>query len=157
RMQQGEFIRAGAWLAVAGAGAGLALAGAALTGNLGSSTTIEQVTTPPTTASTLRSSAAGLTVQEIYRPPAPGAVRITDPSPNPRRWVGSGLVIDKAGHIVTSNHVVSGARGLKVSFSGSDEVDAALVGNDPTTDVAVLQVTAHSRSLSPLPLGDSDL
>jgi len=156
-MQQGEFIRAGAWLAVAGAGAGLALAGAALTGNLGSSTTVEEVTTPPATASTLGTPASGLTVQEIFRLDAPGVVRITDSSPAPRRSLGSGFVIDKAGHIVTSNLAVSGATRLKVSFSGSDEVDASVIGNDPSTDVAVLQVEAHSRSLSPLPLGDSDL
>jgi S1-C subfamily serine protease len=65
-------------------------------------------------------------------------------------------VIDKAGHILTSDHVISGAHGVQVSFSGVDQLDATVVGKDPTTDVAVLQITAHSRSLSPLPLGDSD-
>src|SRR5262249_27325969 len=83
---------------------------------------------------------------------APGVVRISA-----NRSLGSGFVIDKAGHIITSNLVVSGATGLKISFSGADEVDASVVGHDPATDVAVLQVDAHSRSLSPLPLGDSDL
>ena len=159
-MQQGEFIRAGAFLVVAGAGAGLALAGAALTGNLGSSTTIEQVTTSPVIATSLANPGRALSVQEIYRLDAPGVVRISDSAARPPgadRSLGSGFVIDKAGHIVTSNLVVSGVSGIKVSFSGSDEVDASVVGHDPATDVAVLQVDAHSRSLSPLPLGDSDL
>ena len=159
-MQQGDFIRAGGLLVVAGAGAGLALAGAALTGNLGSSTTIEQVTTPPVIATSLANSGRGLSVQEIYRLDAPGVVRISNADARPPaadRSLGSGFVIDKAGHIVTSNLVVSGVSGIKVSFSGSDEVDASVVGHDPATDVAVLQVDAHSRSLSPLPLGDSDL
>jgi S1-C subfamily serine protease len=159
-MQQGDFVRAGALLVVAGAGAGLALGGAALTGNLGSSTTIEQVTTPPVIATSLANSGRGLSVQEIYRLDAPGVVRISDAVATPPavdRSLGSGFVIDKAGHIVTSNLVVSGARGVKVSFSGTHEVDASIVGHDPATDVAVLQVDAHSRSLSPLPLGDSDL
>jgi S1-C subfamily serine protease len=158
-MQQGEFIRAGAFIVVAGAGAGLALAGAALTGNLGSSTTIEQVTTPPVTATSLANVGRGLSVQEIYRLDAPGVVRISDSAAKPPaadRSLGSGFVIDKAGHIVTSNLVVSGVSGIKVSFSGTDQVDASIVGHDPATDVAVLQVDAHSRSLSPLPLGDSD-
>jgi S1-C subfamily serine protease len=159
-MQQADVIRGGAWVVVAGAGAGLALAGAALTGRLGSTTTIQEITTPLTAASSLGTGSRGLSVQEIYRLDAPGVVRISD-SASARsrtdRLLGSGFVIDKAGHIVTSNHVVSGATGLKVSFSGSDEVDASIVGHDPTTDVAVLQVDAHSRSLSPLPLGDSDL
>jgi S1-C subfamily serine protease len=154
-MHQGDVIRAGAWVAVAGAGAGLALAGAALTGKLGSSTTIEQITPAPSAASTLATN-RGLSVQEIFRLDAPGVVRISGPSAA-NGSLGSGFVIDKAGHIVTSNLVVSGARGLKVSFSGSDEVDASIIGNDPATDVAVLQIDAHSRSLSPLPLGDSDL
>jgi S1-C subfamily serine protease len=159
-MQQGALIRAGALVVVAGAGAGLALAGAALTGNLGSSTTIEQVTTPPAIAASLANAGRGLSVQEIYRLDAPGVVRISNADAKPsaaNRSLGSGFVIDKAGHIVTSNLVVSGVSGIKVSFSGSDEVDASIVGHDPATDVAVLQVDAHSRSLSPLPLGDSDL
>jgi S1-C subfamily serine protease len=161
RVQQGDVIRAGAWVAVAGAGAGLALAGAALTGKLGSSTTFEQITPTSPAASTLATPGRGLSVQEIFRLDAPGVVRISDSTgPAPavvHQSLGSGFVIDKAGHIVTSNLVVSGARALKVSFSGSDEVDASIIGHDPTTDVAVLQVDAHSRSLSPLPLGDSDL
>jgi S1-C subfamily serine protease len=155
-MQQGDVIRAGAWVAVAGAGAGFALAGAALTGKLGSSTTIEQITPAPVAPSSLAST-KGLSVQEIFRLDAPGVVRISDSPSAANPSLGSGFVIDKAGHIVTSNLVVSGARSLKVSFSGSNEVDAEVVGNDPATDVAVLQVNTHSRSLSPLPLGDSDL
>jgi S1-C subfamily serine protease len=159
-MQQGDFIRAGALLAVAGAGAGLALAGAAMTGHLDASTTIEQITPPTVAASSLGRAGRGLSVQEIYRLDAPGVVRISDAGSASRaadRSLGSGFVIDKAGHIITSNGVVSGASGIKVSFSGADEVDASIVGNDPATDVAVLQVNAHSRSLSPLPLGDSDI
>ncbi len=65
-------------------------------------------------------------------------------------------MIDKAGHIVTSSRVVSGSPSLHVRFTGSDDLSATLVGSDPTTDVALLQIDAHSRSLSPLPLGDSD-
>ena len=132
-MQQGDFIRAGGLLVVAGTGAGLALAGAALTGNLGSSTTIEQVTTPPVIATSLANSGRGLSVQEIYRLDAPGVVRISNADARPPaadRSLGSGFVIDKAGHIVTSNLVVSGVSGIKVSFSGSDEVDASVVGHD---------------------------
>ena len=68
-----------------------------------------------------------------------------------------GFVIDKAGHIVTSNRVISGARSVKVSFSGNDELDATRRRRrtrPPTSPSS--RSTAHSRSLSPLPLGDSD-
>ena len=104
-MQQGDVIRAGAWVAVAGAGAGLALAGAALTGKLGSSTTLEQITPSPAAARRSPTPGRGLSVQEIFRLDAPGVVRISDSTRRRagRRHhsLGSGFVIDKAGHIVT--------------------------------------------------------
>ena len=161
-MQQGDLIRTSVWIAAAGVGAGLALAGAALTGHLDNSTTIEQIASgPPTGAGAPSTPKGNLSVEQIYRLDSPGVVQINGLAGSPpaarRQALGSGFVIDKAGHIVTSNRVISGAPGLKVSFSGNDELDATLVGQDPSTDVAVLQVDAHSRSFSPLPLGDSDL
>jgi S1-C subfamily serine protease len=74
----------------------------------------------------------------------------------PRLGVGSGFVIDKAGHVVTSLHVVEGAETITVSFSNRDRVKARLVGADPATDLAVLQLDTPSRALTPLILGDSD-
>src|ERR671929_1282700 len=70
--------------------------------------------------------------------------------------LGSGFVIDKAGHIITNDHVVEGARSVDVSFSNNESMRARIVGVDPSTDVAVLQVDAHSRALTPLALGNSD-
>jgi S1-C subfamily serine protease len=154
-MQQGDFIRAVTLIAAAGAGAGLALTGAAITGHLDNSTTIQQIMPATSQAESTIPAASGLTVQQIYRQDAPGVVQINTPVPT--SGLGSGFVIDKAGHIVTSNGILSGARSVKVSFSGSDELDASVIGTDPTTDIAVLQVRTHSRSLNPLPLGDSDL
>ena len=73
-----------------------------------------------------------------------------------QRALGSGFVIDKAGHIVTNYHVVQGAQEVDVNFSGRDPVRAKVVGVDPSTDLAVLQVDVPGRALTPLPLGDSD-
>jgi len=115
-----------------------------------------------------------LTVNEIYRRAAPGVVQVTAtqvvasprvdpffgfpfPSPQQAEALGSGFVIDKAGHIVTNYHVVEGARSVEVSFSNNESMKAKIVGTDPSTDVAVLQVDAHSRALTPLSLGNSDL
>src|SRR5204862_6626081 len=70
--------------------------------------------------------------------------------------IGSGFVIDKSGHIVTNDHVVSGASRVQVSFSDNESMKARIVGEDPATDIAVLQVSAPSRALRPLTLGDSD-
>src|SRR5213075_901049 len=80
----------------------------------------------------------------------------TSPSLETQRALGSGFVVDKAGHIVTNYHVVQGATRVEVSFSDNEQLHARIVGRDPATDLAVLQVKAHSRALTPLTLGDSD-
>jgi S1-C subfamily serine protease len=70
--------------------------------------------------------------------------------------LGSGFVIDKAGHIVTNFHVVSGARDVQVSFTSGERLKAKVVGSDPATDIAVLQIDASSRAFTPLTWGDSE-
>jgi S1-C subfamily serine protease len=74
----------------------------------------------------------------------------------PQRGLGSGFVIDKSGHIVTNLHVVQGADEVEVSFSNGEEMDASVVGDDQSTDIALLKVEADSRALRPLSLGNSD-
>ena len=63
---------------------------------------------------------------------------------------GSGFVIDKQGHIVTNQHVVSGSRSVNVEFSDGSTVDAEVVGTDPSTDVAVLDVNRPAAQLTPV-------
>src|SRR5215210_149646 len=53
---------------------------------------------------------------------------------------GSGFVIDSDGHIVTNQHVVDGADSVQVQFSDGSTASAQVVGTDPSTDVAVLDV-----------------
>jgi S1-C subfamily serine protease len=154
-------------------GAGLALGGAAALGRLGATTTVQQVAAAPVTSTSNASFATPsrvLSIGEIYKRDAPGVVQITatsmqtqtdpfgffPPTTHIARALGSGFVVDKAGHIITNDHVIAGAQKVQVSFSGVDELDARVVGKDPSTDVAVIQVDARSRSLNPLPLGDSD-
>ena len=69
---------------------------------------------------------------------------------------GSGFLIDTDGHIITNSHVVEGANEVKVTL-GSDETshDAEIVGTDPATDVALLEVDVPADQLRPLALGDS--
>ncbi|PFG42116.1 putative serine protease PepD [Isoptericola jiangsuensis] len=71
---------------------------------------------------------------------------------------GSGVVIDDAGHILTNNHVVSGASDDKVQVTLSDGrlFEATIVGTDPTTDLAVVQIVDAPDDLQPATLGDSD-
>jgi S1-C subfamily serine protease len=161
-------------LAVAVIGGGLALGGAAALGKLGDHTTVQQIM--PTTTSTATNAAQpaarrGLSPEAIYREDGPGVVQITatsvtqvpaDPfnllpsTPQTTESLGSGFVIDRAGHIVTNYHVIAGAEKVQVSFSGQDQIPATVVGKDRSTDLAVLKVDAHARALTPLTLGDSD-
>jgi len=156
-------------------GAGLALGGAALLGAFGSGTTTVREITPAAVAAlpTFQQSGRPLTINQIYRRAAPGVVQVTAtqvvdspnvdpffgfpfPTTTKQRALGSGFVIDKAGHIVTNFHVIEGSKSVEVSFSNHESMKAKIIGSDPSTDIAVLQVDAHSRALTPLTLGDSD-
>jgi serine protease Do len=81
------------------------------------------------------------------------------PFPAPRRPVrpsssGSGFVYDTQGHIITNNHVISGAAKITVGLQTGEEFEATLVGSDPQTDIAVLKIDA-GRDLTAAVLGDS--
>jgi putative serine protease PepD len=69
---------------------------------------------------------------------------------SPGEATGSGFVIDEEGHIVTNQHVVDGAQSVRVQFSDGTEVAAKIVGTDPSTDIAVLDVDRPSSELTPL-------
>jgi S1-C subfamily serine protease len=68
---------------------------------------------------------------------------------------GSGFVVDEKGHIVTNQHVVAGASSISVSFWNGAELNAEVVGTDPSTDLAVLRVDASRALLEPLRFADS--
>jgi S1-C subfamily serine protease len=151
----------------------VALGGVALTGDLGGGTTTVVRTSPSPAAAAPVADGNRLSVREIYSRAASGVVQITSTSGNtednpsgspvpsdqspaqPQQALGSGFVIDKAGHIVTNYHVIEGADQIEVSFSNRDTMRATLVGSDPSTDIAVLRVEASSRGLTPLEFGDS--
>ncbi|MGO9228207.1 MAG: Do family serine endopeptidase [Bryobacteraceae bacterium] len=70
--------------------------------------------------------------------------------------LGSGVVVDRAGYILTNNHVVDKADRIRVKFHGDvAEYEAKLVGTDPSTDLAVIKVTGKS-GLEPAKIGNSD-
>ncbi len=75
----------------------------------------------------------------------------------PSQSQGSGFIYDSQGHIVTNNHVVDGAAEITVVFWDGSEAEATLVGTDPDSDLAVIQVeNVDSAMLQPVPVGDSD-
>lgn len=72
----------------------------------------------------------------------------------PRRGKGSGFIVSKEGYILTNNHVVENADKIKVTLLDGRTFDAKKVGQDPTFDLAVIQIKA--KDLPVLPLGDSN-
>jgi len=72
-----------------------------------------------------------------------------------QKSLGSGFIIDREGHIVTNNHVVDGADGVKVKLANGKEFDAKVIGRDPKTDLALIKISGSS-DLQPLKMGNSD-
>jgi 2-alkenal reductase len=69
---------------------------------------------------------------------------------------GSGFVVDFDGHVITNQHVIDGATEIEVDFPSGHKAWASVVGSDPDSDLAVLNVDVPTGVLFPLPLGDSD-
>ena len=94
-------------------------------------------------------------VRQVYTQDGPGVVSV-DVSSDGGPGGGSGFVLDNSGHIVTNQHVVESADGVSVKLANGTREDAEVIGEDPSTDLAVIKVEAPERSLKPLTLGDSD-
>jgi len=69
--------------------------------------------------------------------------------------LGSGFIIDQKGVVVTNNHVIEGADDIIVRVDGDKEFKAKVLGADPLSDIAVLQLEANEK-FSPVKFGDSD-
>lgn len=73
----------------------------------------------------------------------------------PVEGVGSGVVIDAQGYILTNNHVIDDAERLKVTFADGRVLRGKVVGTDEATDLAVIKVESKDHSLPAAALGDS--
>ena len=73
----------------------------------------------------------------------------------PAEGMGSGSVLDKSGHILTNYHVIEGAKVIEVALFNGRTFAAQLVGNDPSSDLAVLKIDAPADMLFPVTIGDS--
>ncbi|MFQ6026437.1 MAG: S1C family serine protease [Dehalococcoidia bacterium] len=117
---------------------------------------------PATNQSVAAAPGAGSTVQ-VVKTLTPSVVHIATQSlaldqfnrPVPSGGVGTGLILDPEGNILTNNHVIAGARRIVVTLSSGESFPARLVGGDPSTDTAIINIDADN--LQPATLGDSDL
>ncbi|MDQ4047959.1 MAG: trypsin-like peptidase domain-containing protein [Actinomycetota bacterium] len=112
-------------------------------------------------------SSDGRSVSEIYKEEGSGVVFVQArgtssdspfglPGDRGGTATGSGFVVDEDGTIVTNAHVVEGSQDVAVRFEeDGDAVDAKVVGRDPSSDIALLEVDPDDAELRPIPLGDS--
>jgi S1-C subfamily serine protease len=98
---------------------------------------------------------------DLYDEVRASVVRITtgaasdDPFSDQATGLGSGVVIDEDGSILTNYHVVSGFDEVTVTFSDGTVVDGTVAGTDPGNDIALVKVEAGLDALKPATLGDS--
>ncbi len=69
--------------------------------------------------------------------------------------LGSGFIIDKKGIVITNNHVIQDAEDILVRVNGDKEYEATIIGTDPLSDIAVLQIQSEDKFI-PVKFGDSD-
>ena len=147
-----------------GFGGAIAASRAGLTGN---QVVVQEIQRDTSTDATSTGSTDGsaMTMQQIASVASPSVVAITtEQMSSSQTWfggyyvqsgAGSGIIISQDGYILTCAHVVSGATSVKVQLNGSDETyDATIVGEDSTSDIAVLKIEA--TGLTPAVIGDSD-
>jgi len=94
------------------------------------------------------------TAANIYKQDLPGVVTITVRLGNGQA-IGSGIVLDTKGDILTNAHVINGARSIQVAFSDGTTVPATLIGSNTSADLAVIRVSVAASTLHPLTLGSS--
>ena len=158
--------RVGAIALPAVVGAVTALAVLAGTGQLGGGdTTIirETASGVTTSVSSARDAATeaesavpskGLSVAEVVKRKSPAVVSISNETTQGGS-LGSGFLIDAAGHIITNAHVVDSASKTTVTFEDGTEAEGTILGVDTSTDVAVVKIDKVPTGVSPLPLGNS--
>ena len=111
--------------------------------------TVQTVTQTRTVAASPSDTSTALSPHDVYQASKDSVAYITTGS-----GTGSGFVVSPDGYIVTNAHVIEGANGqIKAKIGDGKTLDAKLVGQDASTDLALLKVSA--TNLKPLALGDS--
>jgi putative serine protease PepD len=135
---------------------GLALlSGVAIGGGvLGSRGAFASSSAPSTAASIPISQAASISnlpdVIERVEPSVVVVDTVTTQGRQSGEGLGTGIVVDKQGHIVTNNHVVAGAQRVSVRFLDGTAVSATVVKTDAAADLALLQVSVDASKLQPV-------
>jgi S1-C subfamily serine protease len=73
----------------------------------------------------------------------------------PQEGTGSGVIIDREGHVLTNRHVVKDAQQLNITLADGSEVEAKIIGEDPENDIAVVKFDPKGKTLTTIPFGSS--
>jgi putative serine protease PepD len=124
-----------------------------------SSSSTTQGSTQGSSPTVIQGNASSPDWTAVAKAAAPSVVSI-DVTTQQGEAAGSGVVFDKAGHILTNNHVVGDAAGgqgqITVTLSDGRTYSATIVGTDPSTDLAVIKLSSVPSDIVPITLGDSE-
>jgi S1-C subfamily serine protease len=125
----------------------------------------------PSSSATQSSSSSSSSLPEVFQRVENSVVQITSTRSNPNELLiingipatgrstalGSGFVYDSQGHIITNYHVVADATKADVTFTDGNTYSAKVIGKDPNSDLAVLQITDNfsEEKVVPLPMANS--
>jgi S1-C subfamily serine protease len=127
---------------------GIVAAGAVLLLDEDSSAPAASTVTTVTTGATRPTS--GNAISQLYERAAPAVVEIQAGNAS-----GTGFVIDNEGRVVTNQHVVGDNETVEVSFADDQEEQGRVIGTDPSTDLAVIEVDLSGHNVTPVTLGSS--
>ncbi len=116
--------------------------------------TVGDNSTPEQAAAPAQADVEEQLMVDVYAQVSPAVVCITAPQ-RFGECIGSGFVIDQAGHVVTNDHVATAADELLVTLADEHTVPAQVLGTDPGSDLAVLAIDVPAEELTAVELGDS--
>ena len=146
----GGVIGAAAVVAVLVVGGFVAMSSSATSGKTGSTgTTSSSQTVTVNSGDSTDTTLANAVAQKAL--PSVVSINVTT---SDGEGVGSGVVLDTDGNIVTNYHVIEGAQSISVS-TGDASYDATVVGSDESSDLAVIKIDAGDAALTPIEVGDS--
>ena len=138
--------------------------------NVVQSSSIDPLTSP-SSSSPSSSSSSSSSLANVFKRVENSVVQITSTRSDPNQItiingvpstgrstaLGSGFVYDNQGHIITNHHVIDGATTADVTFTDGNTYSAKVIGNDPDSDIAVLQITDNfsEEKVMPLPIANS--